>query len=119
VDLLMIDVQLTPADGKPASMLTAADFQVKIGGRKRTVVLAEFLHSDDGPVIRGAAPPPLDQVPRPTCVFGFARTSNLAHVHYLLGVEPSESDKRGIKRPEIKLAAGGPPPRRWAWRSRR
>ena len=119
VDLLMIEVQVTPPNGKPQAVLTAGDFQVQIGRKKRRVVIAEFLHSDDGPVVRGAPPPRMDQQPRPPCVFQFSRTSEHAHAHYLLGLEPEEADKREVTKPQIKVVAGGFQLRRWAWRSRR
>jgi hypothetical protein len=113
VDLVIIDVQVVAAQGKPVPGLTAAQFAVSIAGRTRRVVLAEFVHADEGPINR---------TPRTTtrvaaCVFGFERSANGTNAHYLLGVEPSESDKRGIRRPKIKVNHKDLTARRRSWRT--
>ncbi len=43
VDLVSIDVNVVDDNGRPAGDLSAADFEVKIGGKPRRVVSAEFL----------------------------------------------------------------------------
>lgn len=109
----MIDVQVVAAQGKPVPGLTTAQFEVSIAGRTRRVVLAEFVHADEGPI---------NKTPRTTsvatCVFGFERSAKGPNAHYLLGVEPSDSDKSGIKQPKIKVNHNDLTVRRWAWRSR-
>ena len=110
---MIIDVQVVAAQGKPVPGLTTAQFEVSIAGRTRRVVLAEFVHSDEGPI---------NWTPRTTgvagCVFGFKRSAKGTNAHYLLGVEPSDSDKSGIKHPDIKVNHKDLTARRWAWRSR-
>ena len=98
--VVTIDVQVAAAQGKPTAGLTAEQFDVSISGRRRKVVRAEFLHADEGPVTRGPASP--EPVTRAACVFGFERSSTAPHAHYLLGVEPSDTDKSGIKHPRVK-----------------
>ena len=61
VDLVIIEVQLAAAEGRPIARATIKNFQVKTDGRTRQLVLAEFLHSDDGPVVQRTAPPRMDQ----------------------------------------------------------
>jgi hypothetical protein len=113
VNLVIIDVQVVAAQGKPMPGLTTAQFAVSIAGRTRRVVLTEFVHVDEGPINR---------TPRTTrvaaCVFGFERSAKGTNAHYLLGVEPSDSDKSGIKPPEIKVNHKDLTARRWAWRFR-
>lgn len=113
VNLVIIDVQVVAAQGEPVPGLTTAQFEVSIAGRTRRVVLAEFVHADEGPITR---------TPRTTsvaaCVFGFERSAKGTNAHYLLGVEPSDSDKSGIKHPKIKVNHKDLTVRRWAWRSR-
>jgi len=108
----MIDVQVVAAPGKPVPGLTTAQFEVSIAGRTRRVVLAEFVHADEGPINR---------TPRTTrvagCVFGFERSAEGTNAHYLLGVEPSESDRNGITDPKIRVNRKDLTVRRWAWRS--
>jgi VWFA-related protein len=56
VDLVAVDVQVVDRDGKPIPALTTADFDVRFGGRKRTVVTADLVSYDAG--IAGKAAPP-------------------------------------------------------------
>jgi len=113
VNLVMIDVQVVAVEGKPVPSLTTAQFEVSIAGRTRRVVLAEFVHADDGPI---------NTTPRTTrvaaCVFGFERSAKGTNAHYLLGVEPSDRDKNGITQLKIKVSDRDVTVRRWAWRSR-
>ena len=113
VDLVIVDVQVVAAQGKPMPGLTTAQFDVSIAGRKRRVVLAEFVHTDEGPINRS---PRTASVA--ACVFGFERSAKGANAHYLLGVEPSDSDKSGIKHPKVEVNDKALTVGRWAWRSR-
>ena len=119
IDLLMIDVQVAAAEGQPVPRLTVSQFEVKIAGRMRTIVMAEFVHADDGPITRRNRPPDVDAATVAACVFGFERLSNRAHAHYVLGVEPTDRDKAKVEHPEIKVLDRSITVRRFAWRSRK
>jgi VWFA-related protein len=47
-DLLIVETQVVDRDGRPIAGLTPADFEVKIGGRVRQVVSADFVQYTDG-----------------------------------------------------------------------
>jgi hypothetical protein len=94
-----------------------AQFDVSIAGHKRRVVLAEFVHTDEGPINRSPIPARRDAASLAACVFGFERSAKGANAHYLLGVEPSDTDKSGIKQPKVKVNDKALAVRRWAWRS--
>jgi VWFA-related protein len=59
VELVAIDVQVVDRDGKPIPALTPADFDVRIDGRKRTVVSADLMTYTAGEVAGKSAPPAL------------------------------------------------------------
>ena len=115
---MTIDVQVFAAKGMPMPGLTSDQFDVTIAGRKRRVVLFQFLHADEGPVRRGAAPVRRDAATLAACAFGFERSSNGTNAHYLLGIEPLDTDKGWIERPKIKIPDRSVRLGRWAWRSR-
>jgi VWFA-related protein len=48
VELVMVDAQVVDKKGDPISGLSAQNFQVSIGGKRRSVVSAEFLESNTG-----------------------------------------------------------------------
>ena len=113
VNLVIIDVQVVAAHGKPVPGLTTAHFAVSIAGRSRRVVLAEFVHADEGPINRTV------RTTRVAAgVYGFERSATGTNAHYLLGVEPSDSDKCGIRPPKIKVNHKDLTARRRAWRCR-
>jgi hypothetical protein len=113
-----MDVQVVAAQGKPVPGLTTAQFDVTIAGRKRRVVLAEFVHADEGPINRSPTPAHRDAARIAAFGFWFERSAKGANAHYLLGVEPSDTDKSGIKHPKVKVNDKALTVRRWAWRSR-
>jgi hypothetical protein len=115
-DLIMIDVQVVAGQTQEVPVLTPSQFEVRIAGPVRTIVLAEFLHRDEGPVIHRSGAPPLDADTR-ACIFGFERTSKRVHAHYLLGVQPIDADKARVEHPKVKLPGTGLTIPRWAWRS--
>jgi hypothetical protein len=116
VNLVTLDVQVAASQSRPMPGLTAEQFDVSIAGRKRRVVRAELLHADEGAINRGLAHP--DAATRAACVFGFERSSKGANAHYLLGVEPSDTDRSGIKHPKVTVTDKTVAVRQWAWRSR-
>jgi hypothetical protein len=118
IDLLTFDVQVVAAPGKVGPRLTASQFEVKIAGRGRTIVMVEFLHADEGQIRRGNSPPSPDQATRAVCVFGFERVSNRAHGHYVVTVESIARDKSRVEHPRIKSLDRNVSVRRFAWRSR-
>jgi hypothetical protein len=118
VNLVILDVQVAAAQGRPMPGLTTEQFDVRIAGRERRVVRAELLHADEGAITHGARPTNTDAAALAACVFGFERSSKRAHAHYLLGVEPSDLDRSGIKHPKIKVNDKTLTVSRWAWRSR-
>jgi hypothetical protein len=113
VDLLTIDVQVSPAGSAPMRELTGADFKVRISGRLRPIASAAFLHYDDGPVMRS---PPRNGAPS-TCVFGFNRRSDRATAHYVLAVERSAADQAEVKQVQIELLDKTAAIQWVAWRS--
>jgi hypothetical protein len=118
VNLVIIDVQVVAAQGQAVPGLTTAQFEVSIAGRTRRVVLAEFVHADEGPITSSPRPALRDAASLAACAFGFERSAKGANAHYLLGLEPSDLDKSGIKHPKIKVIDKALTVRRWAWRSR-
>lgn len=113
VNLFIIDVQVVAAQGKPVPELTAAQFAVSIAGRTRRVVLAEFVHADEGPINRDVR----TTTRVAACVFGFERSATGTNAHYLLGVEPGDI-KCGTKPPKIKVNHKDLTARRRSWRCR-
>jgi hypothetical protein len=117
VNLVIMDAQVVSAQGTAVPDLTTAQFAISIAGHERHVVLAEFVHNDEGPINRSPIPARRDAASLAACVFGFARSDEGTNAHYLLGVEPSDSDKSGIKQPKVKVNDKALVVRRWAWRS--
>lgn len=101
VTLLTIDVQITPSKSAPLREFTATDFDVTISGRNRPVASAAFLHLDEGSVIRN--PPRLGSGADAGCIFGFHRKTDKPTAHYLLGIQPVDSD-RSTKDVRVKTA---------------
>jgi VWFA-related protein len=56
VDLIAIEVQVVDRDGRPIPALTPVDFEVKIDGRKRTVVSADVVTYEPGIIDKTARP---------------------------------------------------------------
>jgi hypothetical protein len=103
VDLVMIDVQVTPAKDAPMPELTVADFDVSVSGRKRPTASATFLHYDEGSVTRDAiAPGNLSG-----CAFGFHRRTDRTTAHYLVGVEGIAADRKDVKQVRVNMVDKG------------
>lgn len=97
--LLTIDVQITPSKDAPLRELAPANFQVAISGRNRPVTSAVLLHLDEASV--RSNPPRAGQVSNAECIFGFHRRIDRPTAHYVLGIQPTESD-RGAKEVKVK-----------------
>ncbi len=99
-DLLTIDVQISPVHGAAIRPFGLQDFSVEVGGQKRTPVSVTMLHDDEGSVIRD-----LKNAPGigPSCVFGFHRKQDLKTVHYVIGVEGTEADRRKVPRVDVRV----------------
>jgi quercetin dioxygenase-like cupin family protein len=113
-DLLTMDAQVVAAVGKPMPDLTPDRFEVRIDGRLRRVLLAEFLHADGGAITRNPRPVRTD----PACVFGFERSGQGTNAHYRLGIEPLDTDKTKIKHRSVRIKDRALAIKRWAWRGR-
>lgn len=99
VDLITIDVQITPSRSATIRDFVPSDFEITISGRKRPAVSATRLHDDTGTVAR--EPPRAHTAPE--CVFGFHRKTDRTTVHYLVGVEASEADRKEVKQVGTKM----------------
>ena len=101
IDLVTIDVQVTPTKDEPIRDLTAADFDIRISGRKRPAASATLLHHDEGAITR--EPPRTTSGNPPACVFGFHRKIDKTTAHYLISVERTDADRREVKQVDVKL----------------
>lgn len=117
-DLIMIDVQVVSAERQEVPTLSVSEFEVRIAGRKRTIVLTEFLHRDEGQVMPRRIAPQMDAATRAACLFAFERVSDRPHAHYLLGIQSIDADRISVEHPKVKVRTSGLTVRRWAWRSR-
>jgi hypothetical protein len=113
VTLLTIDVQITPSNSAPLREFKATDFDVSISGRRRPVASAAFLHLDEGSVIRN--PPRLGSGADAGCIFGFHRKTDRPTAHYLLGIQPAETD-REAREVRVKTADSAFSTQWSAWR---
>jgi hypothetical protein len=117
VDLVTIDVQVTPVKNAPMRKLTAADFDISISGRKRPVVSVTPLHDDTGTVTRNPSATGAGPGTFPDCVFGFQRKTNQPTAHYVVGVEATEADRKVVKQVRVKLVVKAFAIQRYVWRS--
>jgi tetratricopeptide (TPR) repeat protein len=83
--LVRIDVSVTGDDGKPATGLSWRDFSVSVEGRRRRVVVAEYV-----PAVRPLRPPSLS-----TRFSTNAASEEQATGYYVLGFEPESGDRDG------------------------
>ena len=115
VDLVTIDVQVALAKGATLRELTAADFEISIGGRKRPASSVTRLHDDAGTIVRDRARG--SEGSTPECVFGFHRQADRTTVHYLVGVERIDSDRKDVKDVRVKAADKAIEVQQYLWRS--
>ena len=116
VDLVTIDVQVTPARDAPIRAFSAADFDISIAGRKRPAASATHLHDDEGRVTRNPMALPDRDTP-PTCVFGFQRKADRRTAHYLIGVERTEADRKEVKQVRVNMTDKAFAVQTYRWRS--
>jgi hypothetical protein len=115
VDLITIDVQISPSSDAPLRDFIVTDFDIRIAGRKRPAVSATRLHYDEGKVLRN--PAGADSGTSSACVFGFYRPTNRPPAHYVVGVESIESDRQEVKDVAVKVADKLFAAKRYVWRS--
>jgi hypothetical protein len=115
VDLIIIDVQISPSSDAAMRDFIVSDFDIRIAGRKRPAVSATRLHYDEGKVSRN--PPRPDSGTASACVFGFFRTTNRATAHYVLGVELIEADRKEVKDVVVRITDELFAAKHYIWRS--
>jgi len=115
VDLIIIDVQISPSSDAAIRDFIVSDFDIRIAGRKRPAVSATRLHYDEGKVLRN--PAGADSGTSSACVFGFYRTTNRPTAHYVVGVESIESDRHEVRDVVVKVADKLFAAKRYVWRS--
>lgn len=99
-ELVTIDVQIEATHGAAIRDFVPADFVVEVGGRKRKQISATRLHFDEGPVVKDLL---RSSGGGPACVFGFHRKKDVRIVHYLIGVDRTEADRREVKQVRVAL----------------
>lgn len=90
-ETIVVDVQVVRRDGTPVRGLAPADFDVRIGGRRRPVVSAQFIDTATAPARTGeeTAGPPTAAADGATASPAFART-------YVLAVDESSFDATSV-----------------------
>jgi hypothetical protein len=116
VDLVTIDVQVSPAKDATMRQLTAADFDIRISGRKRQAASATLLHYDEGTVARNSTAGGTGDS-SPECVFGFHRTRDRTTAHYLVGVDRTDADRQEVKDLRINMVDKAFAVQQLVWRS--
>jgi hypothetical protein len=116
VDLITIDLQITPAKDAAMRALAPGDFDISISGRKRPARSATLLHYDTGAVTRDAIPPAALGTD-PACVFGFRRETDRTTAHYLVGVDAIDADRKEVKHVRAKVIDKAFAVQRYVWRS--
>jgi hypothetical protein len=117
VDLVTIDVQITPANEAtgPMRALTPGDFELTISGKKRAATTITLLHDDAGPVLH---PFPLPTPgASPACGFGFFRKIDRPTAHYLVAVQATAADRQQVKDVKLKVIDKAFSVQQYAWRS--
>jgi hypothetical protein len=117
VDLVTIDVQITPAEKAtgPMRVLTPADFEIAISGKKRAATTETILHDDTGPVLHSFPIPPPGA--SPACGFGSFRKTDRPTAHYLVAVEATAADRKQVKDVKLKVVDKAFSVQQYVWRS--
>ena len=116
-DLVTIDVQVVSARGTSVPVLAADLFEVRVGGQKRTVVSAVFVHADEGAIVRRSSERSMDPAPAANCVFRYQRSSDAVHAHYRLAIDTHDDDRKKVSKVRIKVSDKTVSLGDWAWRS--
>jgi hypothetical protein len=117
VDLVTIDVQVTPAKDAPLRQFTAADFDIRISGQKRPPASVTFLHHDEGTVTRNPGLSTPQSAKPAECAFGLHRSVDRPTAHYVLAVDRSEADKREVKDVKVQVVDKAFAVPTYVWRS--
>jgi hypothetical protein len=115
VELVTIDVQVSPAKDAAMRDLTMAEFDIRISGRKRPAASATLLHYDEGTVTRDSTARGADSSPE--CVFGFHRKVDRRTAHYLVGVGRTDADTQEVKDVRVGVVDQAFVVQRVVWRS--
>jgi hypothetical protein len=111
VALLTIRVQVTAARGRDLPLLVPDQFEVRIGGRKRIVVLAEPTRTDDG--LDAAVAPSGNAAPQASGDDGFFKPiPGQKSAMYILGLEATGERTPNIS---VKVKVKDVAVQRWAW----
>jgi hypothetical protein len=115
-ELFTLKVQVVAPRGKGLPVLSAEQFEVRVGGRKRNVMLAELIGQDEGGSSAGAVRGRLDD----TDLAGLTRNEEKLFrppvgqrsALYLLGVEVTDAERRNVK---VRVGHKDVSLRGWAW----
>jgi VWFA-related protein len=82
VELVSVDVHATDRSGRPVLDLTAADFEVHVGGERRKVVSAQLISYDAAPSVNRSAPADAraEEAPRPRRMYVLAIDEHSLHI---------------------------------------
>jgi hypothetical protein len=112
-ELFILKVQVVAARGVPLPGLTAAQFAVRVHGRERRVIFAEFIRADNAASSAGSAPAGTGET-----TIGVADETlfqpfrNRAGALYLLGVQATDAERSNVS---IKVRQENVTARRWTW----
>lgn len=117
VDLVTIDVQVTPAKGAPFRQFTVTDFDIRISGQKRVPASATFKHYDEGPVSGKPGSSSPKTAPASECVYRFERKTKRPTAHYVIGIERSDADRRAVNDVKVRIVDNAFKAEWYTWRS--
>jgi len=117
VDLVTIDVQVTPAKDAPLRQLAAADFEIRISGQKRAAASVTFLHRDEGTVSRNPRSSGTPNATPSECVFVFHRKVDRPTAHYVIAVERTDADRREVRDVNVQVTDKAFAVQTYSWRS--
>jgi hypothetical protein len=114
-ELFTLKVQVVASRGKGLPALSAEQFDVRVGGRTRNVLLAELIRQDEGGSAahagRGRSGTDAASLTATEAKF-FQPPRGQRSALYLLGVEVSDAERRSVK---VKVGHKDVTLRGWAW----